>query len=185
MADTSPTPAMGRPRLVRAPAGEGATTFELFFDLVYVFAVTQVTALVVHDHGVTGVVRGLVLLAMLWWTWCAFTWLGNEVRADTGIGMVGFGLAMFGVFVVALTIPEAWADADGGLDGPMVLVGAYLLVRVVHLVVYGVAAQGDAGLRRQIAVSWLPLVAMGVLLVIGATIGRRVANGAVRGRGAR
>jgi hypothetical protein len=51
------------------------------------------------------------------------------------------------------------------VDGPLVLVGAYLLVRCVHLTLYGVAAAGDRGLRRQLAITWGPLlVAIGVLL---------------------
>jgi Bacterial low temperature requirement A protein (LtrA) len=49
-------------------------------------------------------------------------------------------VAMAAMFVIALTIPEAWHDAPGGLNGPLVLVGAYLLVRCVHLTVYAVAA---------------------------------------------
>ncbi|MEU2612597.1 low temperature requirement protein A [Micromonospora sp. NPDC007271] len=171
MDGTSPAPARVRRWRARAHAGEGATTFELFFDLVYVFAVTQVADLMTHDHGAQGVLHGLILLGMLWWTWCGFTWLGNQVRADAGIGMAGFGLATVGVFVVAMTVPEAWSDADGGLYGPAVLVSAYLFVRVVHLVAYSIAAQGDVGLRRQIAISWLPLIVMGVLLLLGAAMG--------------
>jgi low temperature requirement protein LtrA len=108
---------------------------------------------------------------MLWWTWCAFTWLGNQVRGDAGIGLVAFGLGTLGVFIVALTVPEAWTDTPGGLPGPLVLVSAYLFVRVVHLVTYSIAARGDTGLIRQIAISWPPLIATGVLLVVGAVIG--------------
>jgi low temperature requirement protein LtrA len=73
--------------------------------------------------------------------------------------------------VVALTIPEAWEDAPGGLNGPLVLVGAYLLVHGVHLTVYAVAATGDPGLRRQVAISWGPLLAAAALLVPGALLG--------------
>ena len=60
------------------------------------------------------------------------------------------------MFVVALTIPEAWRNAPGGLNGPLVLVGAYLLVRCVRLTVYAVAATGDPALRRQVAITLLP-----------------------------
>jgi Bacterial low temperature requirement A protein (LtrA) len=74
---------------------------------------------------------------------------------------------MAAMFVIALTIPEAWQDAPGGLNGPLVLVGAYLLVRCVHLTVYVVAATGDPGLRRQVAITWLPTLAGGALLVEG------------------
>jgi hypothetical protein len=79
--------------------------------------------------------------------------------------------AMAALFVVALTIPEAWDDAEGGLDVPLVLVFAYLLVRCVHLSVYALAARGDPGLRRQLAISWGPTVAAAVLLVAGVLLG--------------
>ena len=62
-------------------ADDTATTFELFFDLVYVFAMTQVTGYVVHAHDALGVLQGLLVLALLWWTWCAYAWLGNQARA--------------------------------------------------------------------------------------------------------
>jgi low temperature requirement protein LtrA len=144
-----------------------ATTFELFFDLVYVFAMTQVTAYMVHAHDALGVLQGLLVLALLWWTWCAYAWLGNQARADTGVVRAAMAVAMAALFVVALTIPEAWDDAEGGLDGPIVLVGAYLLVRCVHLSVYALAARGDPGLRRQLAISWGPTVAGALLLMAG------------------
>ena len=148
-----------------------ATTFELFFDLVYVFAMTQVTGYMVHAHDALGVLQGLLVLAVLWWTWCAYAWLGNQARADTGIVRGAMAVAMAALFVVALTIPEAWDDAEGGLDSPLVLVGAYLLVRCVHLSVYAVAPRGDPGLRRQLAISWGPTVAGAVLLVAGVLSG--------------
>jgi len=91
------------------PTGEDhrATTFELLFDLVYVFALTQVTGYMGHAHSAHGVLQGLLLLALLWWTWSAYTWLGNQARADEGL----LRAAMAAMFVVALTIPEAWQDA--------------------------------------------------------------------------
>jgi hypothetical protein len=69
------------------PTGEDhrPTTFELFFDLVYVFAATQVTGYMAHEHSGHGVVQGLLLLALLWWTWSAYAWLGNQARADEGV----------------------------------------------------------------------------------------------------
>ena len=150
---------------------DSATTFELFFDLVYVFAATQVTGYMAHEHSAHGVLQGLLMLALLWWTWSAYTWLGNQARADEGVLRAGMVVAMAAIFIVALTIPEAWHDLPGGLDGPVVLVCAYLLVRCVHLVVYAVAAAGDRGLRHQLAISWLPLAAGAALLVAGALSG--------------
>jgi low temperature requirement protein LtrA len=148
-----------------------ATTFELFFDLVYVFAATQVTGYMAHEHSGHGVLQGLLLLALLWGTWSGYAWLGNQARADEGVVRVGMAVAMAAIFVVALAIPEAWQDAPGGLNGPLVLVGAYLLVRCVHLTLYAVAATGDPGLRRQVAIAWLPMLAGAALLVAGALLG--------------
>jgi low temperature requirement protein LtrA len=148
-----------------------ATPFELLFDLVYVFAVTQVTAYMAKEHSARGVLQGLLLLTLLWWTWSAYTWLGNQARADEGLLRAGMAVAMAAIFVVALTIPEAWHDAPGGLNGPLVLVGAYLLVRCVHLSLYAVAATGDPGLRRQVARTWPPTLAGAALLVAGALLG--------------
>ena len=130
--------------------GDTVTTFELFFDLVYVFAVTRVTGYMAHAHDASGVLQGLLILALLWSTWDGYAWLGNQVRTDTGVVRAAMAVAMAGMFVVALAIPEAWDDAEGGLNGPLVLVVAYLLVRCVHLTVYALVARGDIGLRRQL-----------------------------------
>jgi hypothetical protein len=72
---------------------------------------------------------------------------------------------------VALTIPEAWQDAPGGLNGPLALVGAYLMVRCMHLPLYAVAATGDRELRHQLAITSGPLLASAVLLIPGALLG--------------
>jgi len=151
--------------------GHGVTTFELFFDLVYVFAVTQVTAYMAHAHSGVGVVQGFVLLGLLWWTWSAYAWLGNQARADEGLTRIAMAVAMAAIFVVALTIPEAWDDAPGGLNGPIVLVCAYTFVRIVHLAVYAVAAAEDRELRRQLVVTVVPMLSGAALLLIGALLG--------------
>ncbi len=148
-----------------------ATTFELFFDLVYVFAITQVTGYIADEHSAYGVLQGLLLLTLLWGTWSSYAWLGNQARADEGLLRAGMVVAMATMFVIALTIPEAWRDAPGGLNGPLVLVCAYLLVRCVHLTVYAAVAIGDPGLRHQVAITWLPTIAGAAFLVAGALLG--------------
>jgi low temperature requirement protein LtrA len=158
-----------------APAGERhrVTTFELFFDLVYVFAVTRVTAYMAEAHSGEGVLQGFLLLGLLWWTWAGYSWLGNQARADEGLTRLAMAAAMAAVFVVALAIPEAWEDAPGGLNGPVVLVCAYFFVRVLHLSVYAVAAAGDPGLRRQLAITVVPMLAGTALLLAGVLLGGR------------
>jgi low temperature requirement protein LtrA len=145
-----------------------ATTFELFFDLVFVFAFTQVTALVAHDLTARGVGRGLILVALLWWAWCSYAWLGNQARADEGALRAAMGVAMGAMLVIALTIPETWDDLPGGLDAPLVLVLAFAVVRILHLSVYALAAVGDRGLLRQLGVTAVPVAAACALLVVGA-----------------
>ena len=58
------------------------TPLELFFDLVFVFALTQVTSLMSDDPTWAGVGRGLLVLAAVWWTWGAYAWLTNEIDPD-------------------------------------------------------------------------------------------------------
>ncbi len=151
--------------------GHGVTTLELLFDLVFVFALTQVTAVMAHGLSWGTMLRGLVLLALLWWAWCSYAWLGNQARADEGILRAGFIAAMAAMFVVALAIPAAWHNSSGGLPAAMTLAVALGLVRLGHLAVYVVAAAGDRGLRRQLARTAVPVVTAAALLVAGATVG--------------
>jgi low temperature requirement protein LtrA len=147
------------------------TTLELFFDLVFVFAITQVTALMADELGWRGALRGLVLLALLWWAWCSYAWLGNQARADEGIVRAAMVAAMAALFLVALTIPEAWGDEGGGISAPVVLAVCLALVRLGHLGVYVVAAAGDAALRRTVLRTAVPVTVAAVLLVAGAVLG--------------
>jgi low temperature requirement protein LtrA len=58
------------------------TSLELFFDLVFVFAISQVTGLLTDDTTRTGLLRGSALLGALWWAWVCYSWLTNAVRAE-------------------------------------------------------------------------------------------------------
>jgi low temperature requirement protein LtrA len=153
--------------------GHRVTTFELFFDLVFVFAVTQVTAFMAEAQSGQGVLRGFLLLGLLWWLWSSYTWLGNQAHADEGATRVGMSVALAAVFVVALTIPEAWEDLPGGLDGPLVLVTMYAVARLVHLGIYSAAALAaeDAGLHHQVVLTFAPMLAGVALLYAGALSG--------------
>ena len=160
-----------RARIVPTDERHAVTTIELFFDLVFVFAITQVTALMAHDLGWRGILRGLVLLAMLWFAWCSYAWLGNQAHADEGVVRAALIAAMAALFLVGLAIPEAWGDEGGGISAPVVLAGALAVVRLLHLGVYAVAAAGDAGLRRQLYRTAVPVGTAATLLVVGAVLG--------------
>jgi len=152
-------------------ASHRVTTLELFFDLVFVFAFTQVTQLMADTPTAAGALRGLVLLALLWWAWCSYAWLGNQAHADEGLVRATIIVAMTAMFVVALAIPESFGDRPGGLFAPFVLAACYAVVRVVHLASYLIAAGDDVGLRRQLLVTALPVAGAAGLLVAGGTLG--------------
>ncbi len=67
---------------------------------------TQVTGYMAHEHSGHGVLQGLLLLTLLWWTWSAYAWLGNQARADEGVLRAGMVVAMAAMFAVALTFPR-------------------------------------------------------------------------------
>jgi low temperature requirement protein LtrA len=138
------------PRLLPVAEEARVTPIELFFDLVFVFSLTQVTALMSADLTGHGVLRGMLVLAVLWWSWTGYAWLANVVQAEEGLGRVAMFGAMAAMFVLALTVPEAFDDLPGGLPGPVVLALAYLAVRVLHLLMFVLASDDDPGLRRQV-----------------------------------
>ena len=124
-------------------AVEGAqrvTPLELFFDLVFVFAITQVTGFISDDPTWSGLLRGLLLLGALWWAWAAYAWLTNTLNPEEG----GVRLAVFGaiaaMLIVSLAVPNAF-----GTDGVIFGV-AYFIVRALHLVLYAIAGRGDRDL---------------------------------------
>lgn len=127
---------------------------ELFFDLVFVFALTQVTAYMAHEvdagHGGEGLLRGVLVLMLLWWSWVGWSWLCNVTDVEAPALKMTMLAGMSALFVVALCIPEAFDDGEGGLDGPLVLALAYFMVRAMHFLLFWLVARDDEGLRHQL-----------------------------------
>jgi low temperature requirement protein LtrA len=113
------------------------TPLELFFDLVFVFAITQVTSLLAADPTWTGVLHGMLVLTALWWAWAAYAWLTNTVDSDEGVVRIAMLGAMAAMLVVSLAVPEAFGDHG------VLFAGAYMVVRVLHLVLYAIAGKHD------------------------------------------
>ncbi|WP_448808843.1 low temperature requirement protein A [Agromyces bauzanensis] len=167
-----PTPPRFAGRLRTSDESSRVTTFELFFDLVYVFAFTQVSGLMAETHSAWGILQAAIVLGLLWWTWVAYSWLGNQSPADQPVMRIGMSVAMIAVFVIALTVPEAYDDLPAGWHGPLVLAIAYTLVRLVHGALYVVAAGEDRALRRQVLVTVaVAMVPSAIALIIGALVG--------------
>jgi low temperature requirement protein LtrA len=146
------------------------TTLELLFDLVFVYALTQITTSVAHDLTLTGLAHGLVLMMLIWFGWTAYGWLGNQARADEGALRTAMIFAMVGYFMVALAVPEAFHDRPGGVSGPLVFVLAYAIVRLAHLGVYRLAAGTDADLVRTLRRAFYSVLPSLVLLTVGALV---------------
>ncbi len=70
------------------------TTFELFFDLAFVFAFTRVTGFMAHEHSFTGILQGMIIVTLLWWSWVSFSWLSNQTHVDEGIMRLGLSVVM-------------------------------------------------------------------------------------------
>jgi low temperature requirement protein LtrA len=136
---------------LRRPVSQSqrVSTFELLFDLVFVFAFTQITDFMANSHSAIGVLQAMIMLGMLWWLWSSYGWLTNQTSVDDGVLRVGMLLAMVGVFVFALAIPSAF-ERGQGLSAGLVIGIAYFVVRLVHVGLYIVAAGDDRALRRQV-----------------------------------
>ncbi len=142
------------------------TQLELFFDLVLVFAFTMVTDLAAEETSAKNLLRAFLVLALMWWLWISFSWLGNVIRADEGFARVAMFTAMGGAFLAALTIPEAFHDLAGGWFGPLVFAIAYLVVRLVHVFMFWLASAQDAQLRNQVLRWALGSITIGTTLLV-------------------
>ena len=142
------------------------TPLELFFDLVFVFALTQVTAFMADELSWRGILRGVLVLMLLWWAWTGYAWLANVASAEERPIKLAILAGMAAMFVLALCIPEAFDDLPGGLSGPVVVAVCYLLFRTMHLVMFMIISREDAGLRKQVLRFALSVAASSVLLLI-------------------
>ena len=137
------------------------TPLELFFDLVFVFAFTQVTTVLSDDPTWRGLGHGLLILGALWWVWAAYAWLTNTVDPGDGAVWGTMLVAMAAMFVAALAVPEAF-----GRHG-VVFGVAFLIVNVMHLTLYALTARADRDLLTAI-LRIAPLAVAGAALIVAA-----------------
>ncbi len=137
------------------------TPLELFFDLVFVFAITQVTSLLAHHPTWLGVLHGMLVLAAVWWAWGTYAWLTSALDVDEGgvrLAMLAATALMLGV---ALAVPGAF-----GVDA--VLFGvAYMLVRVMHLLLSVVVGRNEPD-RLGVMLRFAPSALAGATLILAA-----------------
>src|SRR5918995_3621093 len=106
---------------------------ELFFDLVFVFALTQVTALMSEKPTWEGLGEGMLVLVALWWAWAAYAWLTNYIAADEGVERLLMFAAMGAFLIAALAVPHAFGE-DALLFGL-----AYAAARWLHIFLFAEA----------------------------------------------
>jgi low temperature requirement protein LtrA len=163
-----------RPRRVNAVLrdGERVTPLELFFDLVFVLAITQCTALMAHDPTWPGLGQGLLVLGVLWWAWSGYAWLTSVVDPEEGAVRFVIFAAMAAFLVVALCVPEAFGDQG------LAFAIAYGVVRTAHIALFLLASRDDPALRSSVlglAVS----TAISVALLVAASFLEGTAQGAL------
>lgn len=127
-------------------AAHAVSPLELFFDLVFVFALTQVTTLLADDLTWVGMLRGFAVLAAVWWAWVAFAWLTNSITIDDDlVSRLVVLLAMGAMLVVGLAAPGAFGDTA------IVFGVAYFVVRALHVLLYLYTTRGDRDVFRAVA----------------------------------
>ena len=148
----------------RVVGGSHAVTpLELFFDLVFVFALTQVTSLLAHDLSWIGVLRACAVLAAIWWAWAGYAWLTNTVDIDQDIPSRLLMLAAMAAFlVVGLSAPEAFGDYA------VLFASAYLVVRLLHVGLYALITRADPDVFGAVVRLAPGIIAAPTLILIGA-----------------
>ena len=119
-------------------SADRVSTLELFFDLVFVFTITQVSDLLLHAHSFVEFARPVVLLALIWWMYGGYAWLTNNVGTTRLLSRVLVLTGMAGFLVMALAVPQAF-ERDGLAFGL-----AYLLVNVIHAALFTQAPNQSA-----------------------------------------
>src|SRR5918992_5965615 len=129
----------GVPR-ARIGGEQRVTPLELFFDLVFVFALTQVTGFLADHLTWVGMLQGAALLAVLWSSWASYSWLTNAVPAEDVIpARIVIFCAMAAMFVASLAVPGAFGDY-GVLFG-----SAYFMVQLLQVLLYSLATGDTPG----------------------------------------
>jgi low temperature requirement protein LtrA len=131
VAETAKAPSEGR----RVKLDERVSPLELFFDLVFVFALTQVTALMAAEPTWEGIAKGMLVLAALWWAWGAYAWLTNYINTDEGRERLLMFASMAAMLVAALAVPHAFTT-DGVL-----FACAYAVVRWLQVFIFAEATE--------------------------------------------
>jgi low temperature requirement protein LtrA len=152
---------------------ERVTALELFFDLVFVLAITQCTALMASEPTWTGLAKGLAVLALLWWAWTAYAWLTSVLDPEEGAVRLVMFAAMAALLVVSLAVPDAFGDTA------LLFACAYGVVRVAHIGLFLLASRDDPVLRNSVIAGIGGSTALSIGLITAAALSDGALQGAL------
>lgn len=150
--------------------GEAVTPLELFFDLVFVLALTQCTALMAHEPTWEGLAKGLLVLGVLWWSWVGYAWLTSVIDPEDDAVRLTIFVAMAALLVAGLCVPEAFGDAG------LIFALAYAVVRIAHIALFMLAGRDEPNLRSSVVG-----LAISTAIASGLLVGASFADGALQG----
>jgi low temperature requirement protein LtrA len=143
---------------------ERVTPLELFFDLVFVLALTQCTALMADVPTWEGMAQAMAILMVLWWSWGGYAWLTSVVDPEEGIVRIAMFAAMAAFLICAISVPGAFDDEA------FLFAGAYAMVRIAHIALFVIASRDQPDLRTSvIGLAGSTAVGVGLLLAAAAT----------------
>jgi low temperature requirement protein LtrA len=146
--------------------GERVTPLELFFDLVFVLALTQCTTLMARTPTWIGLLKGVLALGMLWWAWTGYAWLTSVVDPEEGSVRLAIFTAMAAMLVAALCVPGAFGSEA------LLFACAYAVVRGAHIALFTIASREDPALRHSVAgLAYSTAIAAGLLFAAAAASG--------------
>jgi low temperature requirement protein LtrA len=153
--------------------GAQVTPLELFFDLVFVLALTQCTALMADEPTWEGLAKGMLVLTVMWWAWVGYAWLTSVIDPEEGAVRLVIFAAMAGLLIVALCVPGAFHDEA------LLFAGAYGVVRIAHLALFFLACRDDPVLRRAVFTGLTVSTAVAIGLLVVASFLDGIPQGAV------
>ena len=138
--------------------GERVTPLELFFDLVFVLAITQCTALMSHDQTWSGLAQGLLILGVLWWAWVGYSWLTSVIDPEEGAVRLVIFVAMAALLIVSLCVQEAFDTLA------LTFALGIGVFRAAHIALFWLAGADDEDLQRSvIGLAVSTAIAVGIL----------------------
>ncbi|MEO6822352.1 MAG: low temperature requirement protein A [Candidatus Nanopelagicales bacterium] len=149
---------------VAAPGSDSSVTMlELFFDLVFVYLITQLTSLIVHEDGWRGYAQAALVLAVTFWMYDGYAWLANNVPPTTTSTRLPMLLAMACFLAMAVVVPDVFGS------GAWVFAVSYLLLVTIHAVQFGRSTLGSSaqGIRATVPINY----GCAALLVLAAVVG--------------